>query len=784
MSKQRPQIRYNTIDSSHRARPTHVLQPLRPPTPRPPQSTPPLLPSTSQPPSCPQIEAVLLHTLSETWETPRKALRKMPKSSSLSLAMRSKGGKDSLGSPMSPRSPGSLNAVYGNDSEAATPIAAYHNMPESPASPKQRKDSKNIFANFHASKSSTRIASPDDSLRQGPDQNGPLSFYTNGRNGGSTPELNRPIQTPNSEGKDLDNRSDITGSEPRTNSRSGKSTELDSNADSNPSKRGTAKPKKQGVLSRSRSIKVEEGSNQTKQKPTPRNLAEPSSWKNNSDGMPLKTAPLEKGQSWRQNISFGKLRTHSADRHDGSQHAHGDDDTASRKDRAEQSSVASGSFNESRGAALMSSIGFGARKMGEKMDSARKGMFGKLGRSSSNHETQLQIPKEQYVFRVINLGLVEQTRLTRISQRLENSKDKTEFWMPALPWRCIDYLNMKGCEEEGLYRVPGAAHTVRYYEQKFDQDRDIDLIADDNLNDPNVIGSLFKSWLRQLPDEIFPKATQSKIQQECQGAKTTPQMLKDELSKLPPFNYYLLFAITCHISLLHSCSEFNKMNYNNLCICFQPAIKIDAFCFQFLILDWRNCWQGCWTEKEYLVEEVKLLEPQKPEPSTTRNGQAPQASGKTKSLHSSSGFLGDSFQSSTRSNSADRAVSSDRASERSKPSSRGLSAERNMVSGRVTPPNPSIFEHSSAKRPAERRATDERDSSTDRAISSSDSRDAFNARGTPKRAPASLSTEVAAEEEDNSATPTQAQHTRGGSESNNFRLDITNPPSSPFSIKF
>jgi hypothetical protein len=85
-------------------------------------------------------------------------------------------------------------------------------------------------------------------------------------------------------------------------------------------------------------------------------------------------------------------------------------------------------------------------------------------------------------------------------------------------------------------------------------------------------------------------------------------MLKDELSKLPPFNYYLLFAITCHISLLHSCSEYNKMNYNNLCICFQPAIKIDAFCFQFLILDWRNCWQGCWTEKEFLAEEVKLLE--------------------------------------------------------------------------------------------------------------------------------------------------------------------------------
>jgi len=36
------------------------------------------------------------------------------------------------------------------------------------------------------------------------------------------------------------------------------------------------------------------------------------------------------------------------------------------------------------------------------------------------------------------LPLVEQTRKTRIAKRLEDSKDKTEFWMPALPWRCIE----------------------------------------------------------------------------------------------------------------------------------------------------------------------------------------------------------------------------------------------------------------------------------------------------------------------------------------------------------
>lgn len=198
------------------------------------------------------------------------------------------------------------------------------------------------------------------------------------------------------------------------------------------------------MLSRSKSIKTDEGSGRNKLNKTqpPQLSPDPAAtWTHNGDAVPLKTAPLEKDKSWRQNIAFGKLRTHSADRHDGSQHnLRVDDEYGSRRDRAEQSSLASGSYNESRGAQLMSNLGSGARKMGEKIDSARKGMFGKLGRTSSNHERELQLPKEPYQFKIIHTPLVEQTRLTRISSRLENSKDKTEFWMPALPWRCIEYV--------------------------------------------------------------------------------------------------------------------------------------------------------------------------------------------------------------------------------------------------------------------------------------------------------------------------------------------------------
>lgn len=137
---------------------------------------------------------------------------------------------------------------------------------------------------------------------------------------------------------------------------------------------------------------------------------------------------------------------------------------------------------------------------------------------------------------------------------------------------------------------------------------DIDLLEIRELYDINTIGSLFKAWLREVPDELLPKETQARIAEQNEGATTAPQMLKDELSKLPPYHYYLLFAITCHLNLLHSYVDQNKMDYRNLCICFQPCMKIEAYCFYFLVCDWKNCWQGCWTEKEYIQAEKEMDE--------------------------------------------------------------------------------------------------------------------------------------------------------------------------------
>jgi hypothetical protein len=72
---------------------------------------------------------------------------------------------------------------------------------------------------------------------------------------------------------------------------------------------------------------------------------------------------------------------------------------------------------------------------------AGKGFLSKITRGGSNHgKPQTTTDDNEYVVQVLNKGLVEQTRMTRIAQSYDDCKDKTEFWMPALPWRAIEYV--------------------------------------------------------------------------------------------------------------------------------------------------------------------------------------------------------------------------------------------------------------------------------------------------------------------------------------------------------
>lgn len=199
----------------------------------------------------------------------------------------------------------------------------------------------------------------------------------------------------------------------------------------------------------------------------------------------LKTAPLEmeNSRSFRD-LMGSAIRNKSADR----QPAHKASTASNLRGRTggehrgpNQSSSAT--FRDGTGSKLFANIKGTSSKAADGLGKAGKGLFNKMGRSGSSNAKE-DAADVHYIPKVITLPLIEQTRHTRIAKRLEDSRDKTEFWMPALPWRCIEsvlivsvvfyadlssYLNFRGCEEEGLYRVPGSGTKIKQYQERFDK---------------------------------------------------------------------------------------------------------------------------------------------------------------------------------------------------------------------------------------------------------------------------------------------------------------------------
>ncbi|KAL9046587.1 MAG: hypothetical protein Q9214_000611 [Letrouitia sp. 1 TL-2023] len=532
-------------------------------------------------------------------------------------------------------------------------------LPPIPSSPKHiarhgREQSKSFFANLKAAKSSNKVHRIEPTIRKVPDDypnEQPVgeekTLYSLPKASGSSPDLTLSTLNPRSLGAPGGKRRAKVGQDIHANARL---TDLTEKGDQGPRRpvgpsmmsdsalvtnspntaaTRRAKPRFAQLLTRTRSIRTDDGGRRTK--PTTPILTKTDEavphCDSNDDSNGLKTAPLQydKDRSFRD-LMGSAIRNKSADRQSATKKAQGTNSTHQWDNELSQGLSGSSStvLRDMQASNLFTNLKNTSSKAADGLGKAGKGLFTKMARTGSSYARE-HSSDSRYECKVLQLPLVEQTRRTRIAQRLEDSRDKTEFWMPALPWRCIDYLNFRGCEEEGLYRVPGSGAKVKEYQERFDRgtsskehasmvitylalELDVNLFDDHELYDINIIGSLFKAWLRDLPTEILPKAVQEKVSKECAGATEVPQLFKDELSMLPPWNYYLLFATTCHLSLLHAYVEKNKMNYNNLCICFQPCLKIDAFSFHFLVCDWRNCWQGCWTEKQYLEEEYRVLD--------------------------------------------------------------------------------------------------------------------------------------------------------------------------------
>ncbi|OXG12598.1 RalA-binding protein 1 [Cryptococcus neoformans Tu401-1] len=158
--------------------------------------------------------------------------------------------------------------------------------------------------------------------------------------------------------------------------------------------------------------------------------------------------------------------------------------------------------------------------------------------------------------------------------------------LPAIVFRCIEYLEAKKAEdEEGIYRLSGSSAVIKGLKEKFDDQGDIKLLVADEHWDPHAIAGLLKTFLRDLPTSLLTRELHGRFLAVMDFVEPSERIaeLAHLVSELPLPNYALLRALVAHLILIVQNSALNKMTLRNIGIVFSPTLGIPAGIFSEMI---------------------------------------------------------------------------------------------------------------------------------------------------------------------------------------------------------
>ncbi|KPI98819.1 N-chimaerin [Papilio xuthus] len=144
--------------------------------------------------------------------------------------------------------------------------------------------------------------------------------------------------------------------------------------------------------------------------------------------------------------------------------------------------------------------------------------------------------------------------------------------LPFVVKKCVNEIEARGMDSEGIYRVSGFADEIEALKMAFDKDGEAtDLSVYSNIN---VIAGTLKLYLRLLPVplityEVHPKLV-SAIQMKTTSVQVT--MLRECLDLLPPAHFNCLQYMVQHLHRVSQLAEVNKMSAHNLSTVFAPTL--------------------------------------------------------------------------------------------------------------------------------------------------------------------------------------------------------------------
>ncbi|KDQ30407.1 hypothetical protein PLEOSDRAFT_1062427 [Pleurotus ostreatus PC15] len=148
--------------------------------------------------------------------------------------------------------------------------------------------------------------------------------------------------------------------------------------------------------------------------------------------------------------------------------------------------------------------------------------------------------------------------------------------VPKIVRMCIEEVDQRGLEMEGIYRVSGRVAVIKDLQHTIEKDEaSFDFAKRNPRDDIYAVASLLKLYLRELPEPLFKFPLQDRIQHtESLAAHKSNNfpLLRSKLRRLPPVHQATLKALLEHLARVAARQEKNKMGPKNLAIVFGAVV--------------------------------------------------------------------------------------------------------------------------------------------------------------------------------------------------------------------
>lgn len=158
--------------------------------------------------------------------------------------------------------------------------------------------------------------------------------------------------------------------------------------------------------------------------------------------------------------------------------------------------------------------------------------------------------------------------------------------VPLIVSRCLEEVEKRGMDVEGIYRLSGGNSAIAAIENAFASasataDRkQLNKITELLSGDINAVTSALKRYLRKLPDPLIPFALYSSFTKVGQSKSDTSERCQELVTRvilrLPAANKHALYLIGKHLDKVNYYSSVNRMNFKNLSVVFAPTIARDS----------------------------------------------------------------------------------------------------------------------------------------------------------------------------------------------------------------